>query len=540
LSADGRCGWGGTWRDETWARLGEPLDVLIIGGGITGAGLLLEAARLGLSAFLVEERDFASGASSRSGKLVHGGMRYLRQGRVVLTRTLLLERDRLLAERPGLVDPLDFVLPTYRNRRGDRLGYGAAVRLYDLLRGKRRTWKRHSRAEVEELVPGVLTEGLDGGYGYRDAVTDDARLVFRTLREAAHAGAGVLNYVRAASLVREGGRVRGAELVDVESGRSVAARAGTVINATGVRADQLRRELGAAPRLRPIRGTHLVVARDVLPLTHAVGLRHPSHGRYLYLLPWEGVTLIGTTDLDDPDGVNREPHATPEEISFLVEGVGAWLPGIGLDADHLLGTFAGVRPVVGTGRVDPYRKHRGSVLWEEEGLLTVISGKLTGFRPIVERALRRVTKVHGATHAYALEGGISHKNGVYDARVGAGLDGLAPSVRRRLQGRYGADAPSVTAAARAGELESVPGTPVLWAEVRWAACAEGVVHLDDLLLRRARLGLLLPRGGEEVLHRVGTLCREELGWDEVRWTAEVERYRRVWGEAHAVPGGAQP
>ena len=532
LAGDGSLRWGGTWRDDAWDRLREPLDLLVIGGGITGAGLLLEAARLGLDAALVEGRDFASGTSSRSAKLVHGGMRYLKEGRVALTRRLLLERDRLLAERPGLVDPLDFVLPTYSGRKGDRLGYAAGVRLYDLLRGKRKTWRRHSRDEVAALIPGVLEEGLDGGYGYRDAVTDDARLVLRTLREAAHDGAVVLNYVRAESLVREGGRVRGAELVDVASGRTVLARAGVVVNATGVWADRLRRDVGAAPRLRPVRGTHLIVPREVLPLSHAVGLRHPVNGRYLYLLPWEGVTLVGTTDVDDAGGEGREPRATPAEVSYLLEGVGAWLPGVGLDASRLLGAFAGVRPVVGAARGDPYRAGRDSVLWEEEGLLTVISGKLTGFRAIVDRALARVVRASGRPQRPA-----APRHGAADEGSGA-LERLAEPVRRRLVGRYGADAPFVAAAARDGELEPVAHTPVLWAELRWAARAEGVAHLDDLLLRRVRVGLLLPRGGEEILSRVEALSREELGWDRERWSAEVERYRRAWSEAHDVPGKA--
>ncbi len=541
MNADVRLRWDGTWRDETWARLGEPLDVLIIGGGITGAGILLEAARLGLRASLVEQGDFASGTSSQSAKLVHGGMRYLRQGRAALTRALLLERDRLLAEHPGLVDPLDFVLPTYRDRWRDRMGYAAGVRLYDLLRGRRRTWRRHSADEMVEMIPGIRTESLDGGYGYLEAVTDDARLVLRTLREAAHAGAGALNYVRAHSLIRDGGRVRGAELADVVGGRSITARARAVVNATGVHADRLRGELGATPRLRPIRGSHLVVSRDVLPLSLAVGLRHPATGRYLYLLPWEGVTLVGTTDLDDPEAGRHEPRATPEEVSYLLEGVDAWLPGIGLSADHLLGTFAGVRPVVGTGRADPYREGRDSVLWEEEGLLTVVSGKLTGFRPIVERALRRVVAAVGPS------GRGSGRLGPSGAAVGdapaaepggppAALAGVPDRLRHRLLGRYGDDMLDLAAIARDGDLEPVAGTPVLWAELRWAARAEGVVHLDDLLLRRARVGLLLPRGGEEIFPRLAALCREELGWGEERWVSEVGRYRSLWREGLSVPG----
>jgi glycerol-3-phosphate dehydrogenase len=333
--------------------------------------------------------------------------------------------------------------------------------------------------------------------------------------------------------VREGGRVAGAELVDLSSGRAVTARARVVFNATGARADHLRGSVGAPPRLRPIRGTHLVFPYEALPLDLAMGCRHPANGRYIYFLPWEGVTLVGTTDMDDPGGGGGEPRATGPEVDYLMEGVGAWLPGARLGWGHLLGAFAGVRPVVATGNPDPYREGRDSVVWEEEGLVTVISGKLTGFRPVVERALR-LAAPRLATQRRRVAP--APRGRAEAAGTAEALAHLAPPIRRRLLGRYGPDAAHLVAASADGDLERVGASAVLWSEVRWGARAEGVVHLDDLLLRRARLGLLLPEGGVEVLPRVRALCREELGWGDERWATEEERYRRIWQDAHAVPG----
>lgn len=517
--------WGPGWREDAWARLREPHDVLIVGGGITGAGLLAEATRRGLRAALVEGGDFASGTSGQSGKLVHGGMRYIKQGRFGLTRTLLLERDRLLDERPGLVDPLDFILPTYRQHRMDRAAYGVAVRLYDILRIRGRTWRRCDAHEVMHRVAGVRRDGLDGGFQYLEAVTDDARLVMRTLREAAARGGLALNYARVEGLVREQGRVVGAEVVDVESGHGVTVRARVVFNAAGTGADGLRGQIGAPRRLRAIRGTHLLFPASALPLTTGVSFRHPVNGRYIYLVPWEGTTLVGTTDVDQPRSDPDESRGSAAEVDYLMEALHHWLPDASLGRDDLLGIFSGVRPVLDTGTTDPYREGRGSVLLEEDGLVTVVSGKLTGFRPIVERALRRAGPSLLAPPGPAVSGAPGH-----------GLDGLSAASVTRLAGRYGPDAEPLVAAATPGELEPVEHTPVLWAELRWALRAEGVVHLDDLLLRRARVGLLLPRGGAGILPRVRGLCMEELGWDGPGWAAEEERYLALWQDAHGVPG----
>ena len=531
--------WGGAWRREAWTRVdtpgdrpGEPWDVLVIGGGITGAGLFLEAARMGHRVLLVEARDFAWGSSSRSSKLVHGGMRYLKQLRLGLTRTLLVERDRFLSEVPGLVEPLGFLLPQYRHRALDLLAYGVGVTCYDLLRGHLRGWSWRSVADVERLVPGVVRGGLVGGIEYLDAVTDDARLVLRVLREGAAAGGVALNYVGVEGLVREGGRVVGVELQDRVTGAGATVRARVVMNATGAGVDGVRALVGERPRLRPLRGAHLVLSACRVPLSHAVACRHPRDGRYVYLLPWEGAVLLGCTDVDHGERDNLEPRATAQEVQYLLDFSDHWLPGLGLREEDALGTFAGVRPVVGRGHGATHDEPRDSVVWEESGLVTVISGKLTPFRSIARRALASAAR-------HLPESRRPDSRRPYFTSAGAGAGGVAalPDARaRRLLGRYGPDAPAAVAAAGPDELYPVPGTDVLWAELRWAAQAEGVVHLDDLLLRRARVGLLLPRGGVDVLPRVRALCQAALGWDDETWGREVERYVGLWSEIYAPPG----
>lgn len=512
-------------RDVVWDRLREHWDVLVIGGGITGAGVLLGAARCGLRAVLLEAEDFASGTSSRSGKLVHGGMRYLRQARPDLTRALLKQRDLLLDERAGLVEPLHFTLPTLRTRRAERLRYAAAVRLYDILRGHRATWRRLSPEEVLADLPGIRHDDLDGGYRFLDAVTDDARLVLRTLRDAERLGALAMSRVKVETLVREGGRVVGAEASDTERGRSVRITAKVVVNASGIWADGLRGTVGGARRTRAIRGSHLVIPRDRLPIATAVGYTHPADGHYQYLLPWEGVTLLGTTNVDDAEWADGANRATEEEVSYLLEGLAAWFPSVHVGRDDMIGVFSGLRSVVASERRDPYREGRDSVIWEEDGLLTAISGKLTGFQDVVARVLARLPGA-SARRTPPPDGGVGHEHEEWlDARDV--LAALPSAVRRRLQGRYGPEAPSLVHAARDGELEAIEGTSTLWAELRWGARAEGVTHLDDLLLRRTRLGLLLPRGGAAILGRVKEVCREELGWNDERWASELLRYREA-------------
>jgi glycerol-3-phosphate dehydrogenase len=531
--------WTRGWRDRIWEQLGQPWDLIVVGGGITGAGLLREATHLGFRTLLVEADDFASGTSSRSSKLIHGGLRYLRHLQIGTTIDSVRERERLLREGRGLVGQLPFLMPSFE---GDRLPgwlFGIGLALYDLLALKWRH-RHYPPRDLVDLCPPLRREGLLGGYRYLDAQTDDARLVLRVLREAVADGGTALNYAHAETLLRDrSGRVQGVGLVDRApegSGRSAEALAPLVVNAAGAWADGLRAQAGAAPRLRLLRGSHLLFPFERLPLPRAVGFLHPADGRPVFVFPWEGVTLIGTTDIALTDGPPREPAITPEEAHYLMQALHHGFPDSDLSPEDVQATFAGIRSVLDTGQANPSRESREAVLWLENGLMTVTGGKLTTFRRMAVRALRfgrrRLTRrVPWRLRQRMLEA--PPPESCLEAP-------LAPAACTRLVGRYGADAPRLAAAAQPGEFTPIGDGVSLWAELRWAARAEGVVHLDDLLGRRVRLGLLLPQGGLPWLGRIRTVVQSELGWDDARWEAEEREYRRLWQQAFSAAPWSQP
>ena len=526
--------WRTGWREAAWTGLDGPWDVLVVGGGITGAGILREAVRHGLRALLVEQRDFAWGTSSRSSKLVHGGLRYLKEGKLRLTRASVTERERLVAEAPGLVERLGFLLATYEGAHPGSLTYRAGLSLYDLL-AVRWSHQHYDPEDFRMLAPHIAQRGLKGGFRYSDAQTDDARLVVRVLSEAVAAGASALNHAAVENLIRENGVVTGVRLVDRERQRSREVRATVVINATGAWADRLRQELGAPRRIRPLRGSHLTFPAWRFPLAQALTVSHPADQRPVFFMPWEGVTLIGTTDVDHDRPLDEEPAITAGEVRYLFAAIEAEFPSLGVTPSDVMASFSGVRPVINTGKADPSRESRDHAVWDEEGLLTVTGGKLTTFRLMALDALRAARRRLPALR------GLSARTRVLDP-VDPGLppeaDALDDDVRRRLIGRYGAEAGRLVSAARPGELSAIPGARTLWAELRWAARAEAVVHLDDLLLRRVRLGLLLPDGARDLLPDVRRICREELGWDDARWEREADAYLRIWRDCYNVPAEA--
>jgi len=526
--------WERGWREAIWSQINQEWDVLVIGGGITGAGILREATRAGLRALLVEQRDFAWGTSSRSSKLVHGGLRYLASGQVRMTWTSVREREQLLNCAPGLVEPLGFLLATERGSKPGRLTYSAGLSLYDLMAGQW-THRRYRAEDFRMLAPRIRLDRLAGGFGYNDAQTDDARLVLRLLQEAVASGGRALNYVRADELLLlEDGKAAGARLRDQIHGRTADVRARAVINATGAWADCLRGQLQMPARIRPLRGSHLILPSWRLPVAQAVAFSHPLDGRPVFVLPWEGVTLVGTTDLDHNQPLNTEPRISPEEVAYLLAAVAHQFSGSAVKTEDIVSTFAGVRPVIGTGKEDPSHESREHVIWHENGLLTVTGGKLTTFRATALQALREIIQEFPQA---SLVDEPAPPLAPAPAQLTGGEE-LSHAARRRLLGRYGVNAPALVAAAQPGELETVPGTQTLWAELRWAARAEGVCHLDDLLLRRVRLGLLLPEGGAALLPRIRHICQDELGWDNARWEAEAAAYLALWRAHYSAPDPA--
>jgi glycerol-3-phosphate dehydrogenase len=315
------------------------------------------------------------------------------------------------------------------------------------------------------------------------------------------------------------------------NGMEVKASARAVVNATGAWADTLRHQAGGLSRIRPLRGSHLVFTNWRLPVAQAVSFLHPIDRRPVFIFPWEGITLVGTTDVDHSASLEMEPKISPDEVMYLMAAVEYQFPSLGIGLDDVISTYAGVRPVIGCGKLNPSEESRDHVIWEEKGLLTVTGGKLTTFRLIaldVLHAIRhRIPEMPDPDHHMPVLNQIDFQL--------SGCEDLNDHCRRRILGRLGVEALKMVETAKNGEMQSIPGTNYLWAEIRWAARAEGVCHLDDLLLRRTRLGLILPKGAESIFPMVKAICMVELHWTENRWRQELAEYQALWEACYNLP-----
>ncbi len=479
-------------------------DLLVLGGGITGAGVALDAATRGLRVALIDKGDFASGTTSVSSKLIHGGLRYLEHREFHLVYEALHERTRLLHNAPHLVRPLRFVLPLYDGARVPGWKWRAGLLLYDVLAGRGNI--RRSRQKPLPLVarefPGLRRSGLRGGLEYYDAQEDDARLCLEVLRTAATNGAAVANYVEAVAFERQGGQVRGVRAWDRMAGRELRIEARQVLNATGPWADALRRLAGEAdgPQQRPTKGVHLVAPGR--GLAAAFLLLHPADGRVFFVIPWLGKTLVGTTDTacdDPPDHV----AVTPQDVAYLLEGHNHYFSPPLATAD-LLSTFVGLRPLVRAGAGGPSdlsREYR--VATGPTGLITVSGGKYTTYRRMAEDITDTVVERLGLarrcrTRALRLDGAPDEPWERFEPAAVARLcaRGLfSKEAARHLVSRYGRRADDVAACAEGNpELARpvVEGEPDVAAEFAYQRDFEMAQTPPDYLLRRTRLGLFRP------------------------------------------------
>jgi glycerol-3-phosphate dehydrogenase len=558
------------------AQAAEEYDVVVVGGGITGAGVALDAAARGYSVALLERADFASGTSSRSSKLVHGGLRYLQNFDLGLVREALLERRLMVTLAPHLVRPLPLVVPAFDGARPDRL-VGVGLNLYDVMsveRGRRGRRARRARAErgagegeaapeeswsperhrmisgeeVLELLPALAAREPTSGYLFYDCQTDDARLVLTVLGEAERFGAVVANRVDVTGLLERDGRACGVRARDVESGESFEVRAANVVNATGVWADALRPEElhdeAELPRIRPSRGTHVTIRHEDLPL--AGGAIVPAaEGRSIFALPWLGHTLVGTTD-NDYEGPLEHVQPSATDVTYLLDAVNAFF-GVELDSSQLTGAFAGVRPLISTG--DPKKSvdiSRKAELYEtSSGLITITGGKLTTWRRMAKMVVDRLVEREAReapcrTHEIPLGQAVAVEE---LPRV----EGVSDAAYPALAARYGHAAHDVLAlAAERGELAQaiVGGAPDLLAEAALAARREQARSIGDVLLRRTRLGLLTARellagdgSAAAPVERVGQVLARELGWSDERLARERAAFAAEAGAEGIVPGG---
>ncbi len=533
-----------TNREELWQSLSQnnsqPWDVIVVGGGITGAGVLREATRRGLKTLLIEQRDFAWGTSSRSSKMVHGGLRYLAQGDLKLTRHSLQERERLLREAPGLVNRMSYYMLLRKGQFPGRLAMSLVLKAYDFIAGVKDNCYCNPEA-LTGVFPGINNQGLNGACYYTDAVTDDARLVLRVLQESLkNSDRGqieALNYVKANKLLKQKGRVTGLVVEDVETGREIELQSSVVINATGAWADRLRNEVNPEQRVRPLRGSHLIIPHKRLPVSAVVTAMHPKDKRPVFIFPWEGATVVGTTDLDHSQNLNTEASIDAEEFNYLLELVNLQFPEKGITRSDVMATYAGVRPVIASEKASksnsrkPSKERRDHAVWSDSGLITVSGGKLTTFRLIARDALKAAQPWLNRAELRASDSQVFSPTQLTPKELFADDTYRA----KRLLGRFGDDSAAILKSAEIREHSVIDSTEYCLAECRWSLKHESVLHLDDLMLRRTRLGLLLKDGGAQLFDELRKMFSEELGWCGDRWKQECERYQAIWQQHYSLP-----
>jgi glycerol-3-phosphate dehydrogenase len=506
----------------------QPWDVVIIGGGATGLGCAVEAAARGYDTLLLEMHDFAKATSSRSTKLVHGGVRYLEQGNVGLVFEALHERERLQDNAPHLVRNLSFVVPNYKWWEGPY--YWTGMKVYDLLAGSQNFGKsRHlNREQTIKQLPTIKKDGLRGGIEYFDGQFDDSRLAVNMAQTATEHGGITLNYMKVTDLSKTNGQVDGVIAHDEESDTTHEIKAKTVINATGIFTDTIREmdDAGAQPTLRPSQGTHIVLDRSYLPGDSAIMIPKTDDGRVLFAIPWNDRLVVGTTD-EPVDKVSHEPTPTEEEISYLIEHSNRYLAKP-LEPDDVLSTFAGIRPLVAppgssgdTSEIS--RTHQLSV--SDSGLVTISGGKWTTYRQMAEDTIDKAAEHSGLDKRPSVTGDLE----LHGAHENADQFGDLK--------HYGADAPALQELMEERpELEETldDRLPIRGAQVVWAARHEMARTVEDVLSRRTRSLLLDAQASIDIAPRVAELMAEELGHDDAWVDTQVEEYTEV-AEGYLVP-----
>ncbi len=543
---------------------GRRFEVVVVGGGITGAGVALDAASRGYSVALLERGDYAVGTSSRSSKMVHGGLRYLQNFDLGLVREALLERQLMVQLAPHLVYPTPFVVPSFAEERRDRkLGIG--LNMYDVMAttrvGRSRREMRASKQEDEdfywspdrhrtidreellELTPSLEPRDPSDAYLFYDCQTDDVRLVLTILGEAERFGAVALNGAEVTEVLSRDGRAAGVAAVEAGSGQRFEVEADNVVNATGVWADRIGPELAEeedVPRISPSRGTHVLLDRERLSTGSAACIVPAGEDRHIFALPWYGRTLVGTTD-NDFDGDIDHPDPGEADVEYLLDAVNAFF-GTALGAGDLVGAYAGVRPLISTG--DPKKSvdiSRKAELYEtSSGMLTITGGKLTTWRRMAKQTVDRLVEREGREapcHTAEIPLGMEARPEDLEAP-----DGIGEEATAQLAFRYGHAARNVLRLAREDPKLARPivaGRPDLLAEVAVAARFEQARCVADVLLRRTRLALLAApqlRDADSV-RPVAEVLGKELGWSRRQVKREAEAWPAALAEAGADPSG---
>jgi len=505
----------------------EPWDICIIGGGATGLGVAVDAASRGFRTLLLEQYDFAKGTSSRSTKLVHGGVRYLQQGNIKLVTEALHERGILHKNAPHLVKDQSFIVPNYKWWEGPY--YGIGLKVYDWMSGSLGLGpsKILSREETLELAPTLDAEGLRGGVLYHDGQFDDARLAISLARTAAEQGAVLVNYCGVRQLIKADGRVLGVQATDAISGQSYEIRAKAIINATGVFTDAVLQmdEPGSEPIIAPSQGVHIVLDKEFLPGEAAILVPHTDDGRVLFAVPWHDKIIIGTTDTPIQE-ITAEPRALPEEIDFILQQISRYLVKTPSRTD-IRSVFAGLRPLVKSSSKKTAELARDHLITvADSGLITIAGGKWTTYRRMAEDTVNTAIAKAGLPEKACRTATLP----IHGARVaGQGPDPGPTDFHAPLY-YYGSDIPAIRALASADPSLGIllhPRLSYIRAEIVWAAREELCMTVEDAMCRRTRALLLDAQAAIESAPAVAELLARELGRDAAWQEAQLEEFRAL-------------
>jgi len=516
------------------ADLEREWDIIIIGGGITGAGIFRMASKYGIKTLLLEKNDFAFGTSSRSSKMVHGGLRYLKNYQFNVTRESVIQREKLMRDAKFLVNPLMFLFPVYDKYRTSPGQIGFSLFLYDLF-AKKIAHGKVSKEEVYKKAPNLLCNGLISAFYYYDAIVDDARLVYRNIQEGINFGGTALNYTGVNRLLfNGGGLVNGVVACDQknESKDCKSIYAKVVVNTTGPWTDEIRAFVSQNKIIRKQRGSHIIFSQERFPIQYAITLFHPDDKRSFFIIPWEGTTLVGTTDIDQNpiyESKYPEPYMSKNEEKYFLKAINFYFPDIHLSSKDIISSFSGIRPIIMSGDSDnPSKQSRKDIILHERRLVTITGGKLTTYGKMAFRLLKSI-QPYLQNSSISITNDLPLLNHPQKIKYHSYL-----SIDRinQLQGRYGDLCQDFLSNSNPAELELIDGTNFCIAELRWAVQNEAVYHLDDLLLRRTRIGLLLAKRGLELIEILERIFIQELSWNKQKWNKEVARYKKIIKESY--------
>jgi len=517
----------------------QVFDVVVIGGGITGAGIARDAAMRGLSTALIERSDFSVGTSSRSSKLVHGGLRYLKNGEFGLVHESTTERNLLTSRiAPNLVRPLPFMVPIWETSKPGRAAMGAALMMYDALGnfGNHKINRPLSINRMLAIAPTLRREGLKGGFVYYDSVTDDTRLTIESIVDAVRYGAVAANRVEAIGTEFRNDRVDAVLARDTTNGCQFRVMARSVIVATGIWSTETAVTVGAQPGarldIRPTKGSHIVLPYSKFPISHAVTMMAPRDRRAMFVIPWNGMTVLGTTDTDYK-GDMGEVFASRWDVDYLLEAGHHNFPGMKASAADIVGTWAGLRPLIAGSGSESSVSREHSIVVDSRGIVTIAGGKLTTYRVMAAQALKAASPYFNKPLGRSTAGSIplSCADGLASPAARASLAdevinsaGLEPDVADSLVTNYGVRARDVAALIRDDRSlaeRMVESHPFILAEVVHAVRCEMAMTLEDVLLRRTPVFFLDRDEKGATIKAAAAVMAGECGWDDRRTQAEI-------------------